>query len=112
METGFKTTKDLQKRIVSLGHAIGTIGRIVGIGSIGRVAMTANLTACARETAALNTAWVIMGKQDPTMALNGTLAKHGQDAYASFQYFSITWKNSACCKVPVSLRLAAGRFMV
>ncbi|MBO7655948.1 MAG: ammonium transporter, partial [Kiritimatiellae bacterium] len=45
-----------------------------GIGSIGRVAMTTNLAACAGTTAALITAWVIMGKPDLTMALNGSLA--------------------------------------
>ena len=45
-----------------------------GIGSIGRVAMTTNLAACAGTVAALVTAWVIMGKPDLTMALNGSLA--------------------------------------
>ena len=45
-----------------------------GIGSIGRVAMTTNLAACAGTIAALITAWVIMGKPDLTMALNGSLA--------------------------------------
>jgi len=45
-----------------------------GIGSIGRVAMTTNLAACAGTIAALVTAWVIMGKPDLTMALNGSLA--------------------------------------
>ena len=45
-----------------------------GIGSIGRVAMTTNLAACAGTCAALVTAWVIMGKPDLTMALNGSLA--------------------------------------
>lgn len=45
-----------------------------GIGSIGRVAMTTNLAACAGTIAALVTAWMITGKPDLTMALNGTLA--------------------------------------
>ena len=45
-----------------------------GIGSIGRVAMTTNLAACAGTVAALATAWAIMGKPDLTMALNGALA--------------------------------------
>ena len=45
-----------------------------GIGSIGRVAMTTNLAACAGTIGALATAWVIMGKPDLTMALNGSLA--------------------------------------
>ena len=45
-----------------------------GVGSIGRVAMTTNLAACAGTIAALVTAWVIMGKPDLTMALNGSLA--------------------------------------
>ena len=45
-----------------------------GIGSIGRVAMTTNLAACAGTCAALATAWIIMGKPDLTMALNGSLA--------------------------------------
>ena len=45
-----------------------------GVGSIGRVAMTTNLAACAGTVAALATAWAIMGKPDLTMALNGSLA--------------------------------------
>ena len=45
-----------------------------GIGSIGRVAMTTNLAACAGTIAALGTAWIIMKKPDLTMALNGSLA--------------------------------------
>ena len=45
-----------------------------GIGSISRVAMTTNLAACAGTCAALVTAWVVMGKPDLTMALNGSLA--------------------------------------
>ena len=45
-----------------------------GIGSIGRVAMTTNLAACAGTIAALVTGWVVMGKPDLTMALNGSLA--------------------------------------
>ena len=45
-----------------------------GIGSIGRVAMTTNLAACAGTVTALVTAWIIMGKPDLTMALNGSLA--------------------------------------
>ena len=40
-----------------------------GVGSIGRVAMTTNLAACAGTCAALVTAWIIMGKPDLTMAL-------------------------------------------
>ena len=45
-----------------------------GVPSIGRVAMTTNLAACAGTCAALVTAWAIMGKPDLTMALNGSLA--------------------------------------
>ena len=45
-----------------------------GMGSIGRVAMTTNLAACAGTIAALVTAWIIMKKPDLTMALNGSLA--------------------------------------
>ena len=45
-----------------------------GTASIGRVAMTTNLAACAGTCAALATAWAVMGKPDLTMALNGTLA--------------------------------------
>ena len=36
--------------------------------------MTTNLAACAGTCAALVTAWIIMGKPDLTMALNGSLA--------------------------------------
>ena len=43
-------------------------------GSIGRVAMTTNLAACAGTVWALVTGWAIMGKPDLTMALNGSLA--------------------------------------
>ena len=45
-----------------------------GTGSIGRVAMTTNLAACAGTVSALVTAWIIMKKSDLTMALNGSLA--------------------------------------
>ena len=45
-----------------------------GVASVGRVAMTTNLAACAGTVAALATAWAIMGKPDLTMALNGSLA--------------------------------------
>lgn len=45
-----------------------------GIASVGRVAMTTNLAACAGTIAALITGWVVMGKPDLTMALNGSLA--------------------------------------
>lgn len=45
-----------------------------GTGSIGRVAMTTNLAACAGTVSALVTAWIITKKSDPTMALNGSLA--------------------------------------
>lgn len=45
-----------------------------GIASIGRVAMTTNLAACAGTIAALVTAWKLTGKPDLTMALNGSLA--------------------------------------
>ncbi|MBO7483105.1 MAG: ammonium transporter [Kiritimatiellae bacterium] len=45
-----------------------------GVGAIGRVAMTTNLAACAGTISALVTAWIIMGKPDLTMALNGSLA--------------------------------------
>ena len=45
-----------------------------GIGDVSRVAMTTNLAACAGTCAALATAWIITGKPDLTMALNGSLA--------------------------------------
>lgn len=45
-----------------------------GIGSISRVAMTTNLAASAGTVTALVTAWIVMGKPDLTMALNGSLA--------------------------------------
>ena len=45
-----------------------------GVGSIGRVAMTTNLAACAGTIAAMFTAWAVIGKPDLTMTLNGTLA--------------------------------------
>ncbi len=45
-----------------------------GVPAVGRVAMTTNLAACAGTVAALVTAWIIMGKPDLTMALNGSLA--------------------------------------
>ena len=45
-----------------------------GVASICRVAMTTNLAACAGTITALVTAWVVMGKPDLTMALNGSLA--------------------------------------
>ena len=45
-----------------------------GIGDISRVAMTTNLAACSATCAALATAWIITGKPDLTMALNGSLA--------------------------------------
>ena len=45
-----------------------------GIGDVSRVAMTTNLAACAATVSALATAWMIMGKPDLTMALNGSLA--------------------------------------
>ena len=45
-----------------------------GICSIGRVAMTTNLAACAGTISALVTGWAVMGKPDLTMALNGSLA--------------------------------------
>lgn len=47
---------------------------MAGIGSIGRVAMTTNLAACAGTCAALATAWIVMGKPDLSMTLNGSLA--------------------------------------
>ena len=40
----------------------------------GHSLMTTNLAACAGTIAALVTAWIIMGKPDLTMALNGSLA--------------------------------------
>ena len=45
-----------------------------GVGSICRVAMTTNLAACAGTCEALATAWIVTGKPDLTMALNGSLA--------------------------------------
>lgn len=45
-----------------------------GIGDISRVAMTTNLAACAATCSALVAVWLVTGKPDLTMALNGSLA--------------------------------------
>ncbi|MGN0845819.1 MAG: ammonium transporter, partial [Kiritimatiellia bacterium] len=45
-----------------------------GIGDVSRVAMITNLAACAGTCTALATAWIVSGKPDLTMALNGSLA--------------------------------------
>ncbi len=45
----------------------------VGDGSIGRIALTTNLSAAAGALAAMFTAWLAFGKPDVTMALNGAL---------------------------------------
>jgi len=45
-----------------------------GIGDIGRIAMTTNLAAAAGTIAALATAWLLLGKPDLSMTLNGSLA--------------------------------------
>ena len=45
-----------------------------GDGDIGRIAVTTNLSAAAGAIAALFTAWLVLGKPDGSMALNGTLA--------------------------------------
>ncbi|MBD3347210.1 MAG: ammonium transporter [Chitinivibrionales bacterium] len=42
--------------------------------SIGRIAVTTNLAAAAGAVAAMLTAWIIIGKPDGSMALNGVLA--------------------------------------
>lgn len=42
--------------------------------SIGRIAVTTNLSAAAGAVAAMVTAWLVMGKPDASMALNGVLA--------------------------------------
>ncbi len=42
--------------------------------SIGRIAVTTNLAAAAGAVAAMITAWIVMGKPDASMALNGVLA--------------------------------------
>lgn len=46
----------------------------VGDGAIGRVAVTTNLAAAAGTIGATATAWLIFGKPDLTMGLNGALA--------------------------------------
>jgi len=46
----------------------------VGDGEIGRVALTTNLAAAAGAIIAMITAWIITGKPDGSMALNGALA--------------------------------------
>lgn len=42
--------------------------------SIGRIAVTTNLAAAAGAVAAMVTAWIVIGKPDASMALNGVLA--------------------------------------
>ncbi len=42
--------------------------------SIGRIAVTTNLSAAAGAIAAMITAWIVIGKPDASMALNGVLA--------------------------------------
>jgi Amt family ammonium transporter len=46
----------------------------VGDGEIGRVAITTNLSAAAGSIAAMFFAWLVLGKPDGSMALNGALA--------------------------------------
>jgi len=46
----------------------------LGDGEIGRVAVTTNLAAAAAAISAMFTAWIVMGKPDGSMALNGALA--------------------------------------
>jgi ammonium transporter, Amt family len=45
-----------------------------GDGSIGYIAVTTNLAAAAGAVVALFTAWIVIGKPDASMALNGALA--------------------------------------
>jgi Amt family ammonium transporter len=45
-----------------------------GDGSIGYIAVTTNLAAAAGAVAAMLTAWLVLGKPDASMALNGALA--------------------------------------
>jgi len=46
----------------------------LGDGDIGRIAITTNLAAAAGAVAAMFAAWIVLGKPDGSMALNGTLA--------------------------------------
>ncbi len=46
----------------------------VGDGSIGYIAVTTNLAAAAGAVTAMATAWLVLGKPDASMALNGALA--------------------------------------
>jgi len=46
----------------------------VGNGDIGRIAVTTNLSAAAGAVAAMFTSWIVEGKPDGSMALNGALA--------------------------------------
>jgi len=46
----------------------------VGDGSIGRIAMTTNLAACAAAATAMGVSWMLFGKPDLSMSLNGALA--------------------------------------
>lgn len=47
---------------------------LIGDGSIGRIAMTTNLAAAAGGMTALATVWMMFGKPDISMTLNGVLA--------------------------------------
>ena len=73
IENGRITESGTHAELVEAGGSYARMNRIQssytqGIGSIGRVAMTTNLAACAGTIAALVTAWVIMGKPDLTTA--------------------------------------------
>jgi Amt family ammonium transporter len=46
----------------------------MGVGSIGRIAMTTNLSAVAGTFTAMCAAWILFGKPEMTMCLNGSLA--------------------------------------
>jgi Amt family ammonium transporter len=79
------------KPVAILGHnlVLGTLGvfllwigwfgfnpgsTCVGDGSIGRIAMTTNLAACAGAAMAMAVSWKLFGKPDLSMSLNGALA--------------------------------------
>jgi Amt family ammonium transporter len=47
---------------------------LIGDGSIGRIAVTTNISAAAGAIAAMFTAWIIFKKPDASMTLNGALA--------------------------------------
>ena len=47
---------------------------LAATGDIGRIAMTTNMSACTASLSAMFTAWIVLGKPDLSMTLNGALA--------------------------------------